>query len=689
MKLGMYGEHLYSVGGGTVHALKFLEYLQDIYECDLFFPASVPIRNAQWYKDNSNVNVNKVNFLRYDPSLKDNYDVWISAWHSCCQPNDKAKQKFNIVWFPQVIQDTSGFINVANSIYTKTNIKEKWGVDAEVIYPPTSLFECGKEKEKIILHVSRFDIPNDASDKGQIHMINSFRELNNLGWKFVLAGTTDIGAVEERGKNYLSYLQKFAQDSNLNIEFVVNSSFKELKKLFQKSSIYWHCSGYNNTNPGAVEHFGLTILEGMSAGCVPISYSKGGPSETIKHDSSGYLYDDLKDLIKYTKKIIKDPKLLQTMSKEAVKRSEEFSEDNSKKNWVSLVTGSKDVTIIIGTHNNYKYIKNCLDSIKKHTPWGYKVIVVNNASTDGTKEYLDNLNWDNLTVINNKNNTSYAVFNNQALKKVDTKYVLFLNDDTIVKENWLPPLVNAIHKPNAGAVGSRLVYPNGTIQHDGVFFDKEGMPKHIGMGMLLDDDKDTIEVESITGACMLTHTKNAGFPEEYKKGYFEDTDYILSLREKGYRIYLAKESVVTHYEGTTMVKNKKETQKHLKENMELFKKKWYNKLDVLPMIETESKIIDAHNLTIEELRNKLVTRFNMAKRGDKFTVIVYDFKILNELYMQTLEQRFMKLIYDCKFGYTEQFTINFIKNIGYSVVRRDYNNIATINQHLMKLECVV
>lgn len=685
MRLGCYAEHVYTIGGGTIHVLKVLEYLSQYYETDLLLPPSAPLRTAQWYKENCNINAEKINIKYYQEGCEANYAVWINAWHSRCNQNNHAKQKYNIVWFPQVHQKTDGFTNVTLSEYTKKHIKERWGKDALVIYAPTTLFEPYKNKEKIILHVSRFNPPSDASDKGQEHMLEAFKSLNNLGWKFVLAGTTNVGPISPIAKTYVETLKKHVKDNNLNVEFVVNSPFEELKTWFERASIYWHCSGYKNSSAGSVEHQGLTIIESMSTGGVPISYNIGGPSEIIEHNKSGYLFDELKDLTKYTKKLIDNPQLLQKLSIQAIKRSQLFAEDKIRNQWVSLVTGSQDVTIIIGTHNNYKYLKACIKSIEKHTPTGYKLIVINNGSTDSTKKYLNSLTWNNLQVIHNATNKSYSEFNNQGIKEVTTKYVLFLNDDTVVRDNWLPPLTNAMYYDKAGAVGARLLYKDGTIQHDGVEFDKEWLPRHVRVKTQPDNDTNTVEVESLTGACLLTLTKLAGFSEEYKKGYYEDTDYILSLREKGYKIYLARESVITHYEGVTMVKNQKESLGTEFQNRNIFLSKWNRKIQNLVKIDNTQDILDVHKLSKEELRKALTDRFAKMRPGEKVSVFAYDFPILNERYMQTFQDKYIDLIYECKYGYSEIFLLGMMRQIGYKNIMRDTRNTSPLNEHLIRI----
>lgn len=218
------------------------------------------------------------------------------------------------------------------------------------------------------------------------------------------------------------------------------------------------------------------------------------------------------------------------------------------------------VSIIIPVHNNLSYTKQCLESIAYNTEYeNFDVIIVNNASTDGTAEYLATLDLPiKGKVIHNKENKTYSVVNNQARSATDADYLVLLNNDTIVTKGWLKGLVKAAKDDeDVGVVGCKLIFPGGgTIQHAGVYYMHHGIPDHSFIGY---DRFDTVVCErktcpAVTGACLLTHvdvwdTVN-GLDERYKFGY-EDIAYCNSVYELGLKVVYEPNVEVYHYGSVT------------------------------------------------------------------------------------------------------------------------------------------
>ena len=104
----------------------------------------------------------------------------------------------------------------------------------------------------------------------------------------------------------------------------------ELRHLYQKSSIYWHATGFGTSEakqPGLQEHFGMSIVEAMSAGAVPIAFNSGGPREVIGPGINGFLWNTPIELMEATVRLTKDPQLFKSMSEAAVLRSRDFVVD--------------------------------------------------------------------------------------------------------------------------------------------------------------------------------------------------------------------------------------------------------------------------------------------------------------------------------------------------------------------------
>src|SRR3990172_9604012 len=166
---------------------------------------------------------------------------------------------------------------------------------------------------------------------------------------------------------------------------------------------------------------------------------------------------------------------------------------------------SPKVSVIILNWNKLEYLKNCIESIERNTGYpDYEVIIFDNGSEEpGTKEFLSAQNH---RVVLSPKNLGFAKGNNEAAKGAAGELLLFLNNDTVVHKNWLEPMVRLmLEHPDCGIVGSKLLYPDGTIQHIGVMFDHRENRRHIFKKYPADipQAKEVSEREAVTGACML------------------------------------------------------------------------------------------------------------------------------------------------------------------------------------------
>jgi len=192
-----------------------------------------------------------------------------------------------------------------------------------ILYPPIDVesFRPGK-KENIILSVARFDSPSHS--KRQDILIEAFRILNRSckNYQLFLAGGS------HGSSDTLEKLKE--QAGSLPVKFIVDPDFNKLKDLYAKSKFFWHATGYEIdelTNPEKVEHFGMTTVEAMASGCIPVVIGKGGQKEIIV-EGIGFLCKDASDIADKTLELIKDPQALKEISLKAVKRSKTFSNEN-------------------------------------------------------------------------------------------------------------------------------------------------------------------------------------------------------------------------------------------------------------------------------------------------------------------------------------------------------------------------
>ena len=215
-----------------------------------------------------------------------------------------------------------------NSLFTKSYVDREFGINSKVIHPPLNIKIKENKRENIILHVGRFRAVNMGLQdyKKQGVMVDAFKKMADHGlknWKFIL-----VVGLQESDRSKFDQLKKKAE--GYPIEFLINLNNDDLGKIYSRSKIYWHASGYGEDlgkHPEKAEHFGISTVEAMASGVVPVVINAGGQKEIIEDGKSGYLWDNLEDFVVKTNNLIKDEKLLKRISIAAIKRSEIFSGD--------------------------------------------------------------------------------------------------------------------------------------------------------------------------------------------------------------------------------------------------------------------------------------------------------------------------------------------------------------------------
>ncbi len=600
IKVGVLNDHFDQLGGGTVHSFKLVEYLKAFYDCDVYIPGTP--KTTDWLKTMLHLDVKGVSFHKYTKGIGKKYDYMflnISHWKA---EETNAMKKFMLVFFPQFFFPVYDYEFLANSEYTKQNIIDRWKQDEEeihVIYPPimTKQFQPSVVKRNQIIHVSRLAAPRPEADKGHRQMIAAFRALCDAGlkgWTFHI-----VGQVQD--PNYVQELKQHARD--YPIAFHEGIPFPQLQKLYAESKIYWHMTGITMPHePGAQEHFGMTTVEAMSSGCVPITLNSGGQPEVVEDGKSGYLVNNIAEMVSRTMALTENPKKLKEMAVKARSKSKQFDEKEVRKKFFSVISRTDKVSIIIPTWNNGKHAKKCVDRLYKVTPPGFELILIDDASSDNSKKVLKALEkkysalGHDIKCVFNTDNLGFAGSNNAGLKQATREYILYLNNDTLPQWGWLERMVDVFeNKEDAGIVGARLYFPqkkdgSWEIQHAGIEFNGDKEPKHIGRYKKnhLVNTIGIQEVGAVTGACLMVKKEFAEFNEKYIRGYYEDIDMCLKVREKGYKVYINHEAKVIHYEGKTQSVLKKQNSGEFKKitlaNKTLFHRLWDNKIMKLPKI---------------------------------------------------------------------------------------------------------
>jgi len=230
----------------------------------------------------------------------------------------------------------------AISDFSRLWTKRRWGIDCTVVYPPVNTSFKQVDKEKIILSVGRFALRGYGHRKNQEEMFEVFSDMQSgptLDWKYFSVGGLDVSPAHQA---YFARLSALAAKCGARV--IANLARSELTSLYERASIFWHASGYGedqNIEPFLVEHFGISTVEAMAAGCVPVVINKGGQSEIVQHEVNGFLWETLDELKDYTARLISDDDLRVRMSAAARKRAQMFSREMFLKNFVGRLLGAE------------------------------------------------------------------------------------------------------------------------------------------------------------------------------------------------------------------------------------------------------------------------------------------------------------------------------------------------------------
>ena len=224
-----------------------------------------------------------------------------------------------------------------------------------------------------------------------------------------------------------------------------------------------------------------------------------------------------------------------------------------------------NLSIIIVNFNTKELLLRCLHSIFQSKPKiKYEVIVVDNASTDGSLESLSNFQvpTTNFQLIRNRKNLGFAKANNQAIKRAKAEFILLLNSDTEVEKGAIDQLYYFAKKTtDAGVVGAKLLDPDGKVQPS-VFrlptISRAIKQYWLGEKGLLNKYAPELnkpqEVEAVVGAAFLITPearKRVGLLDERYFVYFEDLDYCRRIKKAGLKVYYLPAAKIIHQHGAS------------------------------------------------------------------------------------------------------------------------------------------
>ena len=205
---------------------------------------------------------------------------------------------------------------ICNSEFTKNYVSKQTRKPLEILYPPvnTKGINPGKKSKRIVT------IGRLTYDKKHEIMIQAFKVFfdENKDYTFHI-----IGSFQENVRLYdHKYLSMLKQKSEgYPIEFHINMPHDQVINFLKNSEIYWHARGFDELDPHEYENFGISTVEAMAAGCIPIVINLGAQTEIVEHKKNGFCWNNPKELVSYTKAAIKNPKLASNLKKNALKKS--------------------------------------------------------------------------------------------------------------------------------------------------------------------------------------------------------------------------------------------------------------------------------------------------------------------------------------------------------------------------------
>ncbi len=344
MKIGIFDPYLDDLGGGEKYMMRIAECLSEQNEVYVFWDNSEDIKalKERFLFDLTRVKLTKNIFSKDFPFLRRliesrRYDIIIVLSDGSI-PFLLSKKTFIHTQQPLPYQN----INIktklklsriskffSNSKYTKSYVDKSLGVESLVLYPPIELKPKKIKKENIILHVGRFrvrNVPKIEDYKKQAVMVRVFKKMVDGGlknWRFILALS-----IKKENRGAFEKLKEMTK--GFPIEFQINKNNNALWDTYSKAKIYWHASGFGEdlkNHPELAEHFGISTVEAMGGGAVPVVINAGGQAEIVEDGENGFLWNTTEELIEKTYDLIKNEKFLEKISEEAIKRAHYFAGD--------------------------------------------------------------------------------------------------------------------------------------------------------------------------------------------------------------------------------------------------------------------------------------------------------------------------------------------------------------------------
>ena len=247
------------------------------------------------------------------------------------------------------------------------------------------------------------------------------------------------------------------------------------------------------------------------------------------------------------------------------------------------------VSVIIPVYGKWDFTFRCLQSIAADAiQVPFEIVVVDDASLDQTRTELANVHG--IRVVPLDENIGFLAACNAGIKEAQGRFVMLLNNDTEVTSGWLDALVGTASDEKVGAVGARLIYPDGSLQEAGGIIFADGNGWNFGRNANADDPRYNFRrsVDYCSGAALLVRKdvlgELGGFDTRFAPAYYEDTDLCFAVRARGLDVVYQPAATVIHHEGVSHGTDEKSGVKAYQEiNRLKFVEKWRDQLANQPV----------------------------------------------------------------------------------------------------------
>lgn len=253
----------------------------------------------------------------------------------------------------------------------------------------------------------------------------------------------------------------------------------------------------------------------------------------------------------------------------------------------ACLSSTPKVSIIVLTYNNLELNKACVESILSKTAYpNYELIILDNMSTDGTVEYLqelDKMNDPRVKIILNDRNSGFAGGNNKAIKEATGEYIMLLNNDTLVTRGWLTNAVkHLVNDEKCGMCGAVTNSIGNQAKIRVNYKNKKELDNFAYLYTSLHNNEIYTDVDRLAMFCTIVRKdimdRFGMFDENYEIGMFEDDDYAKVVEKAGYSFYVAEDVFVHHVNNASFKKlDSKEYKEIFDKNKKYFEKKWSTK----------------------------------------------------------------------------------------------------------------